>query len=269
MRKTILRFFLPVLLIFAMLPAAVVFASYNSDRVVDQAELLTGSEADSLQEKLDTISEKHQCDVVVVTANSLKGKTAQEYADDFFDYNGYGYGSSQSGILMLVAMQERKWAFSTKGEAIYDFTDDGLEYMEEEIVPYLSDGDYAGGFKKFASLCDQFLEKAETGTPYYGNDMPKRSMPLGVTAGIAAGGIGLGFGGTAIMKGQLKSIRYKQAASDYIQNGSFHLTRQADTFLYSHVTKVARPKDENRGGGHSSTHTSSSGSSHGGRSGGF
>jgi uncharacterized membrane protein YgcG len=75
MRKTILRFFLPVLLIFAMLPAAVVFASYNPDRVVDQAELLTGSEADSLQEKLDTISEKHQCDVVVVTANSLKGKT--------------------------------------------------------------------------------------------------------------------------------------------------------------------------------------------------
>ena len=59
-------------------------------RLVDDADLLTDSEEQELNTELDEISEKQQCDVVVVTKNSLDGKSAQDYADDFFDYNGYG-----------------------------------------------------------------------------------------------------------------------------------------------------------------------------------
>lgn len=73
-------------------------------RLVDDADLLTDSEEQELNTELDEISEKQQCDVVVVTENSLDGKSAQDYADDFFDYNGYGYGDEDSAVLFLIGM---------------------------------------------------------------------------------------------------------------------------------------------------------------------
>ena len=57
-------------------------------RLVDRADLLSELEEEELEARLDEISERQQADVVVVTVNSLDGKSAQDYADDFYDYNG-------------------------------------------------------------------------------------------------------------------------------------------------------------------------------------
>ncbi len=65
----------------------------SKDYVVDNADLLTQTEENELSEKLQDISDELQFDVVVVTTNSTGSKTATEYADDYFDYNGYGRGS--------------------------------------------------------------------------------------------------------------------------------------------------------------------------------
>lgn len=70
-------------------------------RLIDGADLLTDSEEAKLLERLDEISEKYQTDVVIVTNYSLEGKTSTAYADDFFDYNGYGFGENADGILFL------------------------------------------------------------------------------------------------------------------------------------------------------------------------
>ena len=59
-------------------------------RLADQEELLTTEEQEELLARLDEISERQQCDVVIVTVASIEGKTATEYADDYFDYQGYG-----------------------------------------------------------------------------------------------------------------------------------------------------------------------------------
>ena len=73
-------------------------------------------------------------DVVIVTVASIEGKTATEYADDYFDYQGYGYGEKSDGILLLVGMKERVWAISTHGSlGISAFTDAGLDYIKEDV----------------------------------------------------------------------------------------------------------------------------------------
>ncbi len=64
----------------------------NSDRVVDNADLLTDAEEASLEEQYTQIAEKYQYDIAVVTTNTLNGKSAQDYADDYYYDNGYGYG---------------------------------------------------------------------------------------------------------------------------------------------------------------------------------
>lgn len=53
-------------------------------RLVDRADLLSELEEEELEARLDEISERQAADVVVVTVNSLDGKSAQDYADDFY-----------------------------------------------------------------------------------------------------------------------------------------------------------------------------------------
>lgn len=244
-------------------------------RLVDDAELLTETQQKQLLEKLDSISEARQMDVVVVTQYSLDGKTSTEYADDFFDYNGYGYGEDHDGILLLIGMEDRDWAITTTGKAITVFTDAGQEYMTNQFVSYLSNGDYYGGFAKFADLCDEFIEYYdETGTAYDINNLPKDPFPWGM---IGIGSLFIGFIPgiitVSVMKGKLKTVKPQAAATAYTRAGSLKVTQRTDLFLYNVVNRTARPQDTGGGGGGhsggSSTHHSSSGTSHGGSHGHF
>ena len=72
-------------LFLCIVTALPVFAEGDLPRLVDGASLLSPEEAEELLGKLDGISERQQMDIVVVTVNTLDGKTPQAYADDFFD----------------------------------------------------------------------------------------------------------------------------------------------------------------------------------------
>ena len=53
-----------------------------------------------------------------------------EYADDFYDYNGYGMGEKHNGIIMLISMENRDVWFGTTGSAIKTFS---LDKSYEQI----------------------------------------------------------------------------------------------------------------------------------------
>ena len=239
-------------------------------RLVDNAELLTSSKAQTLLSKLDEISERQQFDIVVVTVNALQGKTPQAYADDFYDFNGFGFGVNKDGVLLLVSMEDRDWWISTSGFGITAITDAGIDYMSDKFLPAMSDGDYAGAFTKFAELCDQFISQAKADKPYDVDNLPKEAVSLWWIPGAISIGAVLAILICLIMKGKLKSVRYQPTANNYVRQGSISITDRRDIFLYSHVSRRARPKDTGpSGSGGSRTHTSSSGRSHGGRGGKF
>ena len=98
-------------------------------RLADQADLLAPSAESSVLAVLDEISDRQQLDVVVVTTATLDGKTPMAYADDFYDENGYGFGSGRDGVLLLVSMEDRDWWITTSGYGITVFTDAGMDYM--------------------------------------------------------------------------------------------------------------------------------------------
>lgn len=232
-------------------------------RLVDQAGLLTDREAEKLHAKLDEISERQGLDIVVVTVNSLRGKSAQDYADDYFDYNGY----AKDGILLLIAMNEREWHISTTGYGITVVTDAGLRYMEDQFLEDLSDGEYAAAFTTFADLCDKFTTQANTGTPYDIGNLPKAPLsPIWILISLGVGLLVAAIG-TGVMKSKLKSVRFQPAASNYLRQNSLNITNAQEIFLYYNVSRTAKPQSSSGGG--SSTHSSSSGTSHGGGGGRF
>lgn len=245
-------------------------------RLVDRAELLDSDEADGLLTLLDRLSDEVQCDIAVVTVNSLDGKSVVDYTDDFYDYNGYGYGEDRDGIMLLINMGERDVHISDCGYVFRALSQKQLDRLREQVTPYLSSGDYYTAFRTFADRSAQLITDARNG----GDDEPAvddhsfegffRSLGSIPLICIVIGVIG-GFIAVSIMKGKLKSVRRRGEASDYVRNGSFNITNSSDIFLYTTVSKTARPKDDDssHGGGGGGGHVSSSGTSHGGSSGKF
>lgn len=248
-------------------------------RLADQEELLTTEEQEELLARLDEISERQQCDVVIVTVASIEGKTATEYADDYFDYQGYGYGEKSDGILLLVGMKERVWAISTHGSlGISAFTDAGLDYIKEDVQFQLKLDNYAKAFRTFASLCDQFLTAAHKGKPYDVGNPPIKHASPSILIFLFPIGILIMAWKSRSKKRSLKSVVKKTGAISYKVPNSLHLWVDEDRITGSHVTKRKRNEESrDRGGssgsggssGGSTTHTSSSGRTHGGTSGTF
>ena len=252
------------LLVACLLPifALTSFASHTvSHRLADLAGLINASEAQELAEKLDRISAKRDMDVVVVTTDTLDGKSPMAYADDYYDYNGY----QKDGILLLVSMEDNDWWISTSGFGITAFTDAGIAYISDRFVPYLSDGEYAKAIDVYADLCDEFIAKARAGEPYDSWNLPKDPFNF-VMNGLVAVGIGLVVAFIAMtgMKSKLNSVRAKAGASAYVKDDSLQITEAGDMYLYSTVSRVRRETSQG-----SSTHRSSSGRSHGGGGGKF
>lgn len=227
-------------------------AIYHPELLVDEPGLLDEEQFETLNCKLFDISQEHQCNVAVVVIRNLGNYDAQGYANQYYVSSQYGYEATDDGILLLVAMDQRSWALTRDGFGYDAFTDAGLQYISKHVKEHLSDGDYYEAFNTYADLCDRFLKKAESGAAYDNGTLPRDLPSLSAWAVIVGLGGVLGVGITLLMKMQLKSVRSNPAAGAYIRDGSFHLEKREDVFLYSRVTRVRKPKDENRSGRSSS-----------------
>ena len=230
--------------------------------LADLALLFSDDEKIELEALLDEISSTHNMDIVIVTTTDANGLTSEEYADDFYDYNGY----KDDGVLILYDFDNRYIYISTKGKAINYISNYSVNSLLE-LYDDFSEGTYLKVSKKCINQLDKILSSGESGNIIDGNNsLPSEFTSTNIIIGLAIGAIAALIY-TLILKGQLKSVSNQYFASNYIDNGSFALNGHADFFVGSHVSKTPIPKNNNssRGfGGGSSSHSSSSGSHHGG-----
>lgn len=236
------------------------------DRLQDQAGILTEKEAEEIQSLLDEASVQLKFDLDIVTVDNLDGYTVQDYADEWYDYCEFGYGSDKDGALLLISMEDRDWSISTCGYGITAFTDAGITYIGEQMRDDLSNGNYEDAFQTFIQLGKQFVEQARDGNPFDKSDLPKEPLSaIWIVISIAIGfGIAIIIVGS--MKRQLKTVRAQAAANSYVREGSMNVTESRDLFLYHKIDRTEKTKNNSSG---SSTHTSSSGTEHGGGGGKF
>lgn len=254
MKKSFSIALLLILCVSLVLPSA---ASPNL--VVDDANLLTDTEEASLRLKLGEITERLKCAVAVVTVNDLDGKTPRDFADDYYDNNGYGYGEGDDGVLLLISMSDRDWYITTYGVCIDAIGDYDLERLSDEFLGYLSSGAYAEAFNIFADGCDALITDALDTTHY---PLSFVWIPVSLVIGFMIALISVGS-----MKRKLMTVQLGTEADNYVREGSMSIKTAKDIFLYRNVSKTARPKETSSSG--SRTHVSSSGRTHGGGGGKF
>ncbi len=237
-------------LIFCLLLLPVLAVQAEESLIQDLAGLLTSQETSALDAKASQLNETYGLDVVILTTNYIGSRTPEAFADDLFDAN---YG--ENGVLFLLDIGSRSWHISTVGTAVALLPDDDLVFIEDMVVTWFSDGCYYEGFDTFLSILPDLLEpEEETGI---GTFFLIAAVPGTIIAGIAL----------AIMAGLMNTKKPRHSAADYTVKNSYHLRTHQDLFLYSNVTKRAKPKETKSSG--STTHRSSSGRTHGGRGGKF
>ncbi|NLA73067.1 MAG: hypothetical protein GX848_04480 [Clostridiales bacterium] len=291
MKKTI--FFTVILficfsLVFTAFAASLNDSQYDSSlpRVIDKADILTNSEEKKLNELIENIMSDYLFDVVILTVNSIGNKTVQEFADDYYDYNHYGYGENSDGILFMLNMGERDYYTCTTGKGIDVFTDYSIELIHGQVISYLSSGQYFQAFRQYIILVSELLKEEQAGGIIYDYDKPFDSnfieiLPKINTSVLPAKevifvsiliGFFISFASVSVMNKKMKTAVFKKSAKDYVEAGTFVLTKESDRFLFRTTTRVKIENDTTNTGsksGGSSVHTGSSGTSHGGGGGKF
>lgn len=275
--------FLCILWALLLLP---LLALAETQPVVDDASLFTASEIQQMTAIIHRIQETYQMDAVVVTSKQVKedywgdGDVSQAFADDYFDYNGYGLGTDEAGLLYLIDMTNRVPVISTKGVMIDYITDHRLEEMFDNSASYLREGRYGQAAITVLTTLEVFLQEGrEEGSFRYDAVTGERLSGLynTLTKGEAVLAVMVGLGCSLLLVCTV-CFRYSLKGSTYKYNPSQHcqiswLDRK-DKFLRQSVVRTRN--EPSGGGGHgggggglgSSVHTSSSGSSHGGGVGG-
>lgn len=265
-----------ILLVLVLLMSNMIIFADSTANVIDDMQFLTADALNALQSRIEQIQGEQSLDTVIVLTDQLDGKSSMAFADDYYDYNGYGIDSQRSGVLLLVNMADREVWISTRGHAIDVFTDSRISDMIGNVTSYLKNGDYE-------KACNRFLDdvayyaaqgvpsgqhRVEQDSVYYTDStyldraiaLIKNPIVYAVALVIS---LGLTFLVTSLNKGRV-TVNY----ATYELPGSFELQRSEDTYLREHLTKTKVVKN-NSSGGTSSTHTGSSGATHGGGGGKF
>ena len=148
--------------IFVFLVAQFGVCAYSSDNVIDNLGYLTESEVLYLQGSIERIKDNYRLDTVIVITDDTQGKSSRDYADDYFDYNGYGVGSDYSGLLLLINMDKREAYISTNGKAIDIFTDKRIDNILDDVAQHLSKRDY---YQACCEFINNVKSYANSGVP--------------------------------------------------------------------------------------------------------
>lgn len=249
MKKLIIAFVI-ILALSLTIPA---FATDAPLYVTDIADILSSDECELLQWKMYELSSTYNFVVRIVTIDTLNGKTAQRYADDYYDEHLL-HLTNGNGILLVVSMAEREWAVTTNGETHKVITNSDIDDIMEDVLPDLSAGNYYDAFHSFVYGIELEYQLYESGEED-GELSAVQILLISLAIGAAAGGITI-----FIMRYSMKTARPQRSATSYIDRDSYRLTQHGDFYLYSRTTRTARPKNNSSGGG---------GGSRGGRSGRF
>ena len=244
-----------------LLSAATALAATPS--LVDKAHLLTASERMQVQAQLQAVEQKYGIRCAVVTMGSIGNTKPGIYANQLIDkvFNDGPNGN----IVFLQVTDQRQWYISTDRklkDVVVGIP--GTEYISKAAIPYLKKGDEAGAYKTYAKRVDDLMA-------YYNKHgkgwQPEKEFPWLAVVGALIAGMAIASAYKKSLIAAMSNVRREVSADAYLDEGSFALENEHDTYLYTNVTYTPKPRQGRRGAG--SVSTSSSDGGHGGGGGSY
>ncbi|MEA4933299.1 MAG: TPM domain-containing protein [Lawsonibacter sp.] len=252
-------------------------ASFEGRSIYDNAGLFSESEVTELETSSKQNAEIADADIIIVTTDDLGGKTDVQYLEDFYDENaGDENGSYASAVLLLINMtpDARSVQIQGYGTAKIYINYYRIESILDEVVPYLSDGDYLGAMHEYINLSATYMQHESTSdhsesysdtnyyaSPHHASEQKEGSSAAPIimlVASLVIGGIV-----TGVMIYQAGGV-VTTNGNTYLNQSNSRIISKTDHYIRTTVTKVARPKQKNSdrdggGGGISSRGNAHSG----------
>ncbi|MCZ2222557.1 MAG: TPM domain-containing protein [Chitinophagales bacterium] len=147
-----MKYFFSILFIFSFIivDAQKSIPKPNPPRLVnDNAGLLNKLDADALERKLVALDDSTGNQIVVLTIPSLNGEILEDVAVNTFRDWGIGGKENNNGILLLIALQDRKIrievGYGLEG-AIPDVVANDI--IKNDLTPAFKEGNYLSGITK-------------------------------------------------------------------------------------------------------------------------
>lgn len=262
MKKRLSTVLIALLLILCIsLPALAYTSNRTLDLVTDAAAILNESDAAYLNSEAERITSLYDCEVIIVTVDSLDGYYVEDFSQAVFETYQYGCGEERSCVMLLLSYYDRKYDILAYGFGNEVFTDARKDILVEHIVPCLSEDRWYDAFDLYLKICEDFLYATTNGLEHGEYDAPQFSLlKLLVTLALSAIPALIVI---LSMRKKMKTAVKQSNANAYIAENGINITYWDDHYVRSNVRRVA--KSSGSGGG--KTSVNSGGFSH--RSGDF
>lgn len=155
----------------------------------DFANVISAGGKSQLQEQAKRLKDEFNTEIAVVTVASLHG-------EEPFDYSlrmarEWGIGSPDNevrGILILVAVQERKSSFRTSRHIEGELPDGVTGEINRQMGPFFKNGDFGGGLSQALKLIHERLQEVYAPPQNRQTKTGNRALWLWVLLGCAAVG---------------------------------------------------------------------------------
>lgn len=236
----------------------------ESEKIYDFANLFTDTEEKEIYKEIEGYINSFDLDLAIVTIDYNNKISPQEYADDFYDYNAFGINSTNDGILFLIDMDNREIYMSTTGNAIKMYNDYRINDCLDRVYQYMSNEKYCDGVLEYIEVISDY---AKAGLPTSSNNSTKKQS-IGENLMISYGiSLVITLIVIFVLIRKNKLVRKATTAREYLNKESVIINNIGEMFIGSNTVKHKIEHDTSSGG--SSTHSGSSGVSHGGGGHGF
>lgn len=236
--------------------------------VVDDANLFTDTERETMFGAIKAIRENHKFDIVIHTTSSMNGKGPQDYSENFFNTYEYGYGEDRDGLIVMLCITDSGSrdiyiaAHGAVGKRVFDsgYTldfDNGPVFGK--MLPLLKNGEYYEAEMSFLEIADDLLtlnENRGNSDDYdydYDGDSERSTKDIFLSEVIAvAAACVIALVIVLLLKRTMKTNRIQRSAENYEKPGSMRVTYSDERFIRTDVSRSAKPKNNDNGGSDSS-----------------
>ena len=165
-------------------------------KVNDFAQVLEGSQRDTLETQLAELERATSAEVAVVTVRTLGGRSVEDYATALFNAWGIGKKDRDNGVLILVAMEDRAMRIEV-GYGLEGVLPDGLagSIIRQSFLPRFRDDDYRAGILEGTARVVEIVRRNEPLTADERAALDRAASDEGKTWGLTAfAGIFVGLG---------------------------------------------------------------------------
>lgn len=144
-------------------------------RAVDAVDGLSDADREELDERYLAVMKRFDCDLAALVTDSegLEGETLSEYAAEYYEFCGFGWGEDGSGVIVVYNADTDEIAIERFGAAKLCVEDYLLDFLREHLPEYRQEYGSSGMLYLLGNCVERGLEL------YYGEDGERERVGAG------------------------------------------------------------------------------------------